>query len=339
VGDSFELGEVTCPSGHLVVLDGGCLWMWSGDRSPSEMEVYDRLPSPAKGSVDFDVAGPDAQAAGRSFPRRPGPYHYDIPPGFIDEWVEFFAAHCRANSFDATLEQRPNLVPHRERALRCAREGLEGFIFFGMFAVAVGGVPADRPLAVTAELSDGEWEGWKQMTLTASQAPVASTRALGPIGVDAARLTFADLDALSHWRHDDPIDGLADVVFWGGPNAFEAAEHFGVPHVDTAGDEGSWGWTDLPVEVALRRGLAIQAWKDEVPGRKLGLDFRPHSHHWQVMRQVRATESESGVVHVGGADILFAMTSWGDGFFPAYADYDADANLVAVRVALTDEET
>ena len=126
-------------------------------------------------------------------------------------------------------------------------------------------------------------------------------------------------------------------MFWGGPNASEAAEHFGVPLVDTPGDEGSWGWTDLPVEVAAQRGMAIQAWKDEVPGRKLGLDFRPHSHHWQVMRQVRASDTESGTVNVGGADILFTMTSWGDGFFPAFADCDADGNLVAVRVALTEE--
>jgi len=52
---------------------------------------------------------------------------------------------------------------------------------------------------------------------------------------------------------------------------------------------------------------------------------------------VRASDTESGTVNVGGADILFTMTSWGDGFFPAFADCDADGNLVAVRVALTEE--
>jgi hypothetical protein len=248
-----------------------------------------------------------------------------------------FDEHCRARGLEAELRREPHLVPHRERALRCARQRLDGFLFFGMPAVALDGVPVDRPLPVTAELSDGPWHGWKQMTLTVSRAPVASTRSLGPIGVDTARLTFADLDALSLWEHDRPLDGLADVVFWGGENAGEAAAHFGVSHVDTPGEQTSYGWTDLPVQIAWQRATTIQAWKDEVPGRKLGLDFRPHSHHWNVMRQVRASDTESGTVRAGDADILFAMTSWGDGFFPAYADYDGEGNLVAVRVALTEE--
>jgi len=311
--------------------------MWSGERSPSEMDVFDQLPPGATGSADFDVTGPDADAVGRSFDRRPGPFHYDIPAGAIDEWVAHFDAHCRDHGFDARLHRQPSLVPHRDRALRCASRGLEGFLFFGMYAVCVGGLPTDRRLTMTAELSDGEWDGWKQMTLMVSRAPVTSTRDLGMIGVDTARLTFADVDALSHWRHDYPIDGKADVVFWGGDNATEAAAQFQAPHVGTPGEESAYGWTDLPIQVAWDRASSIQAWKDKVPGRKLGLDFRPHSHHWQVMRQVRASETESGTVHVGGAEIVFAMTSWGDGFFPAYADYDADGNLVAVRVALTDE--
>jgi hypothetical protein len=68
----------------------------------------------------------------------------------------------------------------------------------------------------------------------------------------------------------------------------------------------------------------------------MALDFRPHSHHWQVMRQVRASENETGTIDLGDARILFAMTSWGDGVFPAYADYDQDGSLVAVRVQLAE---
>jgi hypothetical protein len=51
------------------------------------------------------------------------------------------------------------------------------------------------------------------------------------------------------------------------------------------------------------------------------------------MRQVRASETGSGTIEVGGARILFTLTSWGDGFFPVYADRDAEGELVAVRVA------
>jgi hypothetical protein len=52
------------------------------------------------------------------------------------------------------------------------------------------------------------------------------------------------------------------------------------------------------------------------------------------MRQVRASETGSGVVEVAGARILFTQTSWGDGFFPAYADRDAAGALTKVRVVL-----
>jgi hypothetical protein len=64
------------------------------------------------------------------------------------------------------------------------------------------------------------------------------------------------------------------------------------------------------------------------------VDFRPHSHHWQVMAQVRASATGSGVVEVGGARILFVALSKGDGSYPVYADRDAAGELVAVRVAL-----
>jgi hypothetical protein len=52
------------------------------------------------------------------------------------------------------------------------------------------------------------------------------------------------------------------------------------------------------------------------------------------MSQVRASETGSGTVDVGGARILFTQTSWGDGFFPVFADRDAEGELVAIRVLL-----
>jgi hypothetical protein len=64
--------------------------------------------------------------------------------------------------------------------------------------------------------------------------------------------------------------------------------------------------------------------------------FRPHSHHWQVMRQVRASEFEAGSVDIGDARLLGAMTTWGDGYFPVSADLDASGALVAVRVSFSD---
>jgi hypothetical protein len=330
MGEAICVGRVSCPSGYLVVLDGGYLGMWSGDRSPSDLDPAglgiedEALAANMVGSKDFHGSGPI-------------PYHYDIPGDAVEEWTQSFAERSRERGLDGQLEAYPRMVPHRERALRAARERLPGFTFFGVPAVAVGPLPTDRGFDVVAERTEGEWDGWRHMTVQVSDAPAASTAKVGEVGVDWARIAFADVDALSRWEHDRPLDGLADVLLWGGPDAEEAAAHFELSPVDTPGDDGSYGWTDLPVEEAARRAMRIQAWKDEVPGRKFGLDFRPHSHHWKVMARVRASRTESGTVTVGGAEILFAMTSWGDGFFPVEADYDAAGSLVAVRVNLVDQ--
>lgn len=342
MGEIVRLGAVTCPSGVLTVLDGGSLGMWSGAPSPSQIDPAEvgigdeALAANIVGSADFEVTGRDAEHAARTFETRPGRYHYDIPADAIDRWESMFAEHCRSRGLTAGLSRCPQRVAHQVRAVRCARERLEGFRFFGIPAVAAA-VPAGRSLEVVAERSDGPWQGWKQMAVRVGSGQVASTLPLGLVGVDTARLAFADVEALNSWEHEKPLDGLADVLFWGGPQAEEAAGHFGVSHVDIPGEEASYGWVDLLVRVAWQQALTVQAWKDEVPGRKLGLDFRPHSHHWQVMRQVRASGTESGTIQVGGADILFAMTSWGDGFFPAYADLDSAGSLVAIRITLTEQ--
>ncbi|MFF3327294.1 hypothetical protein [Streptomyces sp. NPDC002889] len=34
----FRLGEIRCPSGALVIVDGGHLGLWSGERSPAEID-------------------------------------------------------------------------------------------------------------------------------------------------------------------------------------------------------------------------------------------------------------------------------------------------------------
>ncbi|MFI6332827.1 hypothetical protein ACIBBG_31535 [Micromonospora chersina] len=340
MGEIVTLGEVRCPSGQLVIIDGGMLGMWSGSRPPNELdprglgfEDPDLLAEVA-GAADFTVVGPDAERAGASFQVRPGRYHYDIPASRRNDWQEQFDGHCREHGWTATLERSETQVPHRERARRCAVELQRGFNVFGLPAVAVDGLP-DRAVRVEAERSDGPWDGWSQMIVRVGDAPAASTADVGVIGVDAARLAFADADALDLWRHEEPLDGLADVAFWGA-DAPAAAQEFTAEPLTTPGDEGSYGWMDLPVRSALRRAMTIQSWRDAEPGRGLAVDFRPHSHHWQVMRQVRASDTESGTLPLGDAQILFAMTSWGDGIFPVQVDRDAAGHLLAVRITLAE---
>lgn len=64
---------------------------------------------------------------------------------------------------------------------------------------------------------------------------------------------------------------------------------------------------------------------------------RPHSHHWQVMAKVLADEHEAGTISVGGADIMMAMTSVGDGDFPMHLELD-DAGTPTAIVVVIDTE-
>ncbi|MFG1830961.1 hypothetical protein [Micromonospora chersina] len=115
------------------------------------------------------------------------------------------------------------------------------------------------------------------MIVRVGDAPVASTVDVGVVGVDTAWLAFADVDALDLWRHEDSLDGLADVAFWGA-DAPAAAQEFTAGPLTTVGDERSHVWTDLPIRSALRRGMTVQAWRDAEPGRGLAVDFRPRRH-------------------------------------------------------------
>lgn len=331
----MRLGQITCPSGHLVVADGGYLGAWSGERSPADIDpVLLNIDDPQlireiSGAVDFDIVGPDAQAAARAYDRQSGTSLYDVPMSHVHEMPRDFSVFCHEQGFQARAEALAERVPHRERVRRCVTRGDGEFIMFGVPVVAVGGLPTDRVLPVEGTQRDYGEHGVRlqDISVRVSDEPVTRSELLGRVGVDWARLSFADADALSAWRHLKPVDGKADVAFWG-RDADEAAE------VHQAGKlpEGVYGWENLGLEEAIERYEAVESWQ-EANDKRMALDFRPHSHHWQVMRDVRAAETDSGEIEVGGARIVFAMTSWGDGFFPTYADY-ADDKLVAVRTVL-----
>ncbi|GAA4572235.1 hypothetical protein GCM10023176_34720 [Micromonospora coerulea] len=165
-----------------------------------------------------------------------------------------------------------------------------------------------------------------------SDEPVVGIRHLGKIGVDWARLVFADADALSAWVHDDPIDGLADVVFWGRHETDIAAE-FGATRTGTPGED-HYGWLNLPVAEAYAKAVALNDRRSTASDGKFAFDFRPHSHHWRVMADVRTSENEAATIDVGGASIMFAMTSVGDGSFPVYVELDAAGALAAIQVRI-----
>ncbi|WP_209439755.1 hypothetical protein [Streptomyces flavochromogenes] len=326
-----------------MLIDGGYLGLWSGDRSPADIDpVSLGIEDPAvaadvTGAIDFVVTGPDAVDAVRSFDRQPGSRLHDIPASKAGECEAAFEEHCRAAGRDARLEALPTREAHADRARRTAAEGGGSFGMFGVPVVAVGGVPRDRHLPVLAtrvDRGDGAGERWSEISIRMNEGQAVSSVSLGDIGVDWARVLFGDVDALSIWQHDESIDGLADVAFWGAA-VDEAAAAFDAPELGELGEDGVRGWAGLPVPEAMDRAHALQRWKDET-GRRMAVDFRPHSHHWQIMRQVRASHVEAGSVELGDARVLCAMTSWGDGFFPVLAELDSSGVLLAVRVCFSD---
>ncbi|MFC8766004.1 hypothetical protein ACFUAG_35595 [Streptomyces sp. NPDC057193] len=339
----FELGVVSCPSGTLVLIDGGYLGLWSGDRSPADIHPASlgiddaEMAADVTCAIDFVITGPDASVAARSFDRQPGSRLHDIPASKAAELKADFAGHCRSAFLDARLEALPVREAHAHRARRTGGEGGGSFLMFGVPVVAVGGVPRTRHLPVLATRvahGDGVGERWSEISIRMNEGQATSSVSLGAIGVDWARVLFGDVDALSLWQHDEPVDGLADVAFWGAA-ADEAAATFAAPELGEPGEDGVHGWTGLPASEAMDRARALSRWKDET-GRRMAVDFRPHSHHWQIMRKVRASQVEAGTVELGDARVLCAMTSWGDGFFPVFADLDVSGGLLAVRVCFSD---
>ncbi|WP_328492389.1 hypothetical protein OHS59_06210 [Streptomyces sp. NBC_00414] len=330
MGEIYGLGEITCPSGELVIVDGGHLGMWSGEGSPALVDPgafgvqEPAVAADVSAATDFVITGPDADSAAHSFDRQPGRTLHDIPASGVERLIELFDLHCREHGLDAVLEACAERVPHRERVRRCVERGGGCFLMHGVPVVALGGVPRDRPLPVLAT-GNG-------IVVPVDPSPAVKSVELGEIRVDWARLFFGDADALNAWQHEDPVDGLADVAFWGAAED-EAAAEFAVPDLGEPGEEGVKGWKGLPMPDAMRLAGALFDWKDADLRRRLMVDFRPHSHHWQIMRAVRASPLEAGTVEVGGAHVLCAMTGQGDGWFPVSADLDPTGRLVAVRVS------
>jgi len=337
MADREALGEVTVPSGILLAIDTGYLRLWSHDRPPimpegvlAEYEATAR----ANASVEIRIEGPDAEAVGRALDWSPHPLViFDVPPQILDTGSGMrrrFDQLLAENPWSARLVPLPRRIPHRERVdLALAYgDGSGQLQYHGVWAVAIGRVPTDRPLPVFARrMPAGAFSRrWQSVWVECSVSQVATSERIGLVAVDWARILIGDVDALAAWEHDKPLDGLADVVFWG-RDASDLARATSAQQLEGE----TFGWLDLPIGDAVLRGENVERIRSD---RRLTakLDFRPHSHHYMAMRDARTSPTESGVVDVGGARMINLMTTWGDGLFDVYRDIDVRGALVRIRI-------
>lgn len=337
--EPINLGEITLPSGTLVVTDMGYLASWSGQAPPSH--VPDQITDPVlraniAAAQDFRLVGPDAEAAARAVDLQSLTYVYDIPRHGVSTIVARFQEAIDKNRFDARFESEVQRVPHRERARRAAAAGGADFLIDGVWTVAVGDLPTAKPMKVMGRRLDyGEGVGprWSDITLEIAESQGSGESTLiGQVGVDWARIILIDADALGSWIHDDSLDGLADVAYWGRDVA-QARAAFGGNDLE----DRTVGWESLPEADAQDLAVRIERWR-QGPDRRLMVDYRPHSHHYQLMHQIRrGDEFGVGTIDVGGARAVAFHTSWGDGIFPVFRDGSA-GNARAIRIQLGDED-
>ena len=335
-----ELGTVRVPSGSLVIIDAGYLGAWSGTAEPTPADLPmedDALRAKIDSAVDLVAVGPDAAIAAREFDLQQLTYLYDFLAEDVSVLRAGFDSLCRSRGFEARLEQEAKRISHRERVRRCTEAGGGEFLMFGVPVIALGGIPSDRDLRVTAtEVDYGRRVGrrWAEVRVHLGEASPVAEHEVGVVGVDYGRLLLGDADALGHWQHEWPVDGLADVVYWGSSADQARAELGG----DALEDGTTFGWTDLELHDAVRHGLRLQQWKDDHRDAALATDFRPHSHHWAVLGEARQSAYGVGPLELADARLLMFFTSWGDGLYPVVLETSSDGVPVAVRVQLGDEE-
>lgn len=333
-----RLGEVVLASAALVVIDFGLLGDWSHHEPPRGHFGDPELDASVEAASDLEIVGPDAVAVSSrlDLASSRGTFVFDVPPdgaGAVRSKVE---AICRDAGFEAAVEEIPRM-PHGERVRQLLRQHPDGVEvpFAGPSAVAVDGFPTGRPFEVfgTRMPADSPDAGrWRSVWLEVEPGrPVRQSVQVGHVLVDAARLMFCDAEALGAWNHDEPSDGLFDVVFWG-RDAERVAASMDAPLQQASGDR-TYGWVDIEEDGARNVWRQLSKLRDGGEA-KFAFDVRPHSDHYRLLAAARNTPTESAGLDVGDGRVVGFFTSWGDGAFPVFRDLDDAGSLVRVRVEL-----
>jgi hypothetical protein len=333
MSESVVLGEISTPSGLLVVLDPGLGRFWRHSEEP-------RSPRRADGDeIDLRIVGPDAEAAGRAYNRQFDPrYLFDIPVDHVDRVQELFHAFVAEHGFDAQAEPLSHRIPHVERARLAVEvgEGIGVVAYNRLWAVACAGLPVTGGWPVVAtSMPDGEFADRFRCidVVVAPGADVVTTVPVQGVMVDHGQLMCVDLDALGEFRMWESLDGLGDFVFWGA-DATTAAEAVSAPRLG----DNEFGWSDLPMaEVDALADRTQQLAKEH--GWRIGVDYRPHDNLERLNAQIRANQTRAGTVLLGGVPACGFDNRWGDGIFTISRGLDSAGRLVQVRLDVGDDDT
>lgn len=198
--------------------------------------------------------------------------------------------------------------------------------------VALGGLPVGPLPVVGVRNGRGRWSKlWKHLDLQLGTAAVASTEDVGEVFIERARLMFADPKVLGAWEHEDTLDGLADIVFWGR----DAARLGKAVGAKRRGDE--WRLANLPLEDAKAKYAEL----GELVVSKdwfVRAEPREHDHHFLLLEAAGASRTGAGTLELSGSTLLGLLVDSGDGAFPVQRCFDAKGRLTAVRVVLGTQE-
>ena len=325
------LGEVEVPGGILLVLDPGLgrFWRHNGDpRSPREADPE---------QFDLAIVGPDAIAAGKAYDRQFDPrYLFDVEDFAATE--KHFATFTKERNLNARLERLDRRIPHVERArLAVEAGGGAGIVQYNnLWAVAVGRLPDNRALRIEAmPMPPGEFAGrWRSIDVVIdADAAVAKSSPVQGVMVEHGQLICSDLQAFGMFRMWEPLDGLADFVFWG-KDASSIAKKFQTPQIDS----GHFGWLNVPDAQVGQLAQPVQAW---IESQKLyaAVDYRPHCNLEKLNAQIRNTEIRAGQIELAGVRVCGFDNRWGDGIFTVIRDLDANGRLVRIRLDVGNEQT
>ncbi|MFD4660340.1 hypothetical protein ACFWP2_32510 [Kitasatospora sp. NPDC058444] len=198
-------------------------------------------------------------------------------------------------------------------------------------AVAVPAA-ADRPLAVRATTEPSLFD--EEPTIATLEVAlglpwpegVDSPVLLGDLPVDRGGMVVGDSVGLDAWTglEDEPADGLADLSYWG-RHGKDAHERFGGERMSPyGGEDGPYGWLDLPVAEAAAREAEISTWRGGLYGQGVATMVEKHVDYFRFRRAGLDHPLHVGGIEVGGCPVLGIDWCQGDHAVRHHGGRDCD---------------